>query len=377
MKFIKPVIALLLIGGLGFWMFSTLQENKEILEEKASIQEEVITNIPVRVAVTEQQKVNNSLELTGTFEARKELNIIAEAQGRITALNIEEGAFVSKGAAVAKIDDTNIQAQLGTATATMQKAQKDVERYERLVNAGAISQQQFEEVKLNYQNMQANVTAVQQQLKYSTARSPMSGIIKEVMVEQGSFASPGSVIASIVDINQLKMVVKVGEKDIIKVRRGQGVKITTDVYPNEYFKGRVTLVSLQADAGRKYDVEIELANPKNTPLRPGMYGTVVIEPKDNKEQIALFVARKAIVGSVQQPQVYVVNADNTVDYRSVRIGQIVEDQVEVLEGLQAGDIVVTSGQINLSKGKQVKILNLEEVAQKQLESKSESKLSVR
>lgn len=361
MKFIKPIIAVLVIGGLAFWMFTTLSQNKEIIEEKAQIKEEVITEIPVRIAKVQKLPVDNSLNLTGTFEARKELSIIAETQGRITQLNIEEGQLIGKGQLVAKIDDTNIQSQLAMTTASMEKAKKDVERYERLVKAGAISQQQYEEVKLGYQNAQSNVTSIEQQLKYTTAHSPMSGVIKELKVEQGSFATPGATIATIVDINQLKMVVKVGEQDIIKVKRGQKVEITTDVYPDETFKGKVKLISVQADAGRKYEVEIDLGNPKKTPLKPGMYGTVQITPQGNKTETALFVARKSIVGSVQSPNVFLVDANNTVINKPVKVGEIVEDQVEILDGLESGDIVVTSGQINLSDGKKVKVINTEEL----------------
>lgn len=361
MKFIKPIIALAVIGGFAFWMFSTLKHNKETIDEKAQIKEEVITNIPVRVSKVQSLTVDNSLNLTGTFEARKEIDIVAEAQGRITRLSIEEGQYVKNGQVIAKIDDTNIQAQLTTINASVQKAKKDVERYERLVKAGAISQIQYEEVQLAYQNTQANVTAIQQQLKYSTARSPMSGIVKELKVEQGSFASPGSVIATVVDINQLKMVVKVDESEITQVKRGQKVGIVTEVYPDVTFEGKVKLISVQADAGRKYEVEIELQNPKKTPLKAGMYGTAQIKPQGNGDEMALFVARKAIIGSVQSPEVFVVINENEVISRIVKVGEIVEDKVEILEGLQAGDVVVTSGQINLSDGKKIKIINEEEL----------------
>ena len=305
--------------------------------------------------------VDNSIALSGTFEARKELDIIAESQGRITQLNIDEGQYISKGALVARIDDTNIQAQLLTTKASMAKAQKDVERYERLVKAGAISQQQYEEVKLGYQNSLANVTSIEQQLKYSSARSPMSGVIKEMKLEEGSFASPGTVLATVVDVSSLKMVVKIGETEIMQVKKGQRVEIVTEVYPNEVFIGKVKLISVQADVARNYEVEIELPNPKRTPLKPGMYGTVQITPANNMDQNALFVARKSIVGSVQSPKVYTVNGANEVSYKSVKVGEIVEDKVKVLDGLVEGELVVISGQINLTDGKKVKLINADEI----------------
>lgn len=365
-KYTTPIIALSLVIAVAVWMFLTLKSNKETIDANAAVQEDVIANIPVRVDKVEQISFDKNINFTGTFEARKELEIIAEAQGRITQLAIREGQQVNKNQLVAKIDDTNILAQLTSVRAVVAKAKKDVERYERLTEAGAISQQQYEEVKLNYQNAQANVTAIEQQLKYSMARSPMAGIIKEVKVEEGSFASAGTLIATVVDIEKLKMIVKVGEKEIVKIKNGQSVEITTDVYPDNIFKGTVTLISVQADAGRKYEVEIELPNPSKTPLRPGMYGNVAIDAQNKnntQNQSGLFVARKAVVGSVQSPKIYVVNTingQNQVSYKTVKIGKTVGDKVEIIEGLKMGETVVISGQINLSDGKTITIMNQDE-----------------
>ena len=317
MKIFKTITTIAIIIGLAGFMFMKLSANKAIIDEKAQPKEEVINAIPVRVAVVDRQSVDNSLLLTGSFEARKELNIIAEAQGRLTSLSIDEGSSVGKGQVVAKIDDTGIRSQLATANASKDKAQKDVERFERLVKAGAVSQLQVEEMRLNPQNTQTNVTAVEQQLKYTTVKSPMTGIVKEVKVEEGSFATPGAVIATVVDVSRLKMVVKVPEADIVKVRKGQSVEILTDVY-------------------RKYDVEIELPNDHQFPLKAGMYGSVKMQPSNGKVEQALFVPRNAVIGSVKDAQVYVLGKDETVSLRSVEVGEEKGDKVLILNGLSLG-----------------------------------------
>ncbi len=354
MKYIKPVIAVLAIGGIAFWIFSTLKHNKAIIEENAAEKEEVLTEVPVKVATVEKLVVDNTLSLTGNFEARKELDIIAEAQGRITRLAVVEGQHISKGQIIAKIDDTGLQSQLATANASLQKAQKDVERYERLVKAGAVSQLQFEDIKLSMENAKTNVTALEQQLKYTTVKSPMTGIIKEINVEEGSFATPGAPLATVVDVSLLKMVVKVPETEIIKIKKGQKVAIQTEVYPDHTFTGKVSLISVQADAGRKYEVEIELPNEASFPLKAGMYGTVNIAPEAQKE-FALFVPRKSIEGSVKNPQVYLVEGDY-VRLKPVQVGAIADDKVIILEGLQEGDQIVVTGQINLEDGKRIKVI---------------------
>lgn len=363
MKFIKPIIAILVIGAITFWGFKTLANNKAIIDEKAQEKEEVITEIPVRIALVEKLAVDNSLSLTGNFQARKEISIIAEGQGRLSNLSIQEGQRISNGQIVAKIDDTGIQSQLATANASLEKAKKDVERFERLVKAGAVSQLQYEEVKLGMENAKTNVTAIEQQLKYTSVRSPMTGIVKELKVEEGSFATPGAPIATVVDVSRLKMVVKVLETEIVKIKKGQKVAIKTEVYPDHVFNGQVSLISIQADESRKYEVEIELINDQNFPLKAGMYGVVNIDPGKETEY-ALFVPRKSIEGSVKNPQIYVVK-NGVVDLKPVKVGEIVEDKVEIIEGLAEGEQVVTTGQINLENGKKVKVMNAAESSESQ------------
>lgn len=359
MKIIRIItiitISLAALGWIGF----TLASNKQQIDAQAQIKETVITEIPVRIATVEKRQINNHLALTGTFEARKELDIVAEGQGRITRLAIEEGQKVTKGQEIASIDNTSIQSQLATSKALLEKASKDVERYDRLLKAGAISQQQYEDVKLNLNNAQTNVTAIEQQLTYTQVRSPMTGFIKEIKVEQGSFAAPGATIATVVDITKLKLVVKVSETDIIKIRKGQKVSIHTEVYPDIIVEGTISLISIQADAARKYAVEIEVPNTGKYPLKAGMYGTAKIDLGAKIPEYGLFVPRKSILGSVKNAKVYIVQIDKSVTEKSVQLGEIVDDQVLVLSGLEEGEIVVTTGQINLEEGKQVKVLNAE------------------
>lgn len=356
MKIFKIILTVSVIGALIGWMGYTLMNNKKEIDKNAAIKEEVITEIPVKVAKVELLPIDNTLKLTGTFEARKELNIIAETQGRLTKLLIDEGQQVKNGQVVAKIDDTSLKAQLNSAEASYEKAKKDVERFERLVKAGAISQQQYEDVKLGLNNAETNVTAMKQQLEYSIAHSPMTGVIKEVKVEEGSFATPGFTIATVVDISRLKMVVKVPETDIVKIKKGQKVTIETDVYKDKKFNGKVSLISVQADEGRKYDVEIELVNESKFPLKAGMYGTVTIQPYDSKKEFALFVPRRSVVGSIKNATVYVLQPDSTVKLTTVEVGQSEDDKVIIVHGLKENETIITTGQINLEDKKRVKVI---------------------
>ena len=233
----------------------------------------------------------------------------------------------------------------------MAKSENDLKSYQRLFKAGAISASQLKDIELAKINAETNITTIEQQLNYNTASSPISGIIKTVMVEKGSFAGPGSQLATVVDVSRLKMIIKVSEEDVVKVRKGQRVEIIADVYPDHTFVGRVDIIGIQADAGRKYEVEVDIANSSKFTLKPGMFGTASISTKNQVEN-GLFVLRKAIIGSVKSPQVYVANG-TIAELKNIEVGEIMDDKVQILSGLIEGENIIISGQMNLQDGKKI------------------------
>ena len=341
-----------LSGLIGFRLYA----NKTEINKRSEAVPQGVTAMPVKVASAELKDLDNSLRFTGSFEARKSLPLIAEAQGSINQLNIREGQSVGRGVVVARIDPTAIQSNMATATASYKNAVKNKERYERLVEAGAISQKQYEDVALNVENARANLTSIQQQMKYTVVNSPMSGIIGEVKVEQGSFATVGMQLGTVVDISSLKMILKVPEEDVIKLKKGQPVSIQTDVYPDHTFKGNITLISVQADAGRKYDVEVEVKNSGEFPLKAGMFGTAALDAQSKGQGEQLFIPRKALVGSIKDAQVFVLGGDSKVALRKIEVQNMSGDNIIVLDGLKSGEKVIVTGQINLQTGQQVRVV---------------------
>ena len=113
---------------------------------------------------------------------------------------------------------------------------------------------------------------------------------------------------------------------------------------------------MQADAGRKYDVEVEVKNDSSFPLKAGMFGTAALDSQSGDQGEKLFIPRKAIVGSVKDAQVFVLNADSKVTLRKVEVQNTSGEDVIVLSGLTANDKVITTGQINLQEGQQVRVV---------------------
>ncbi len=353
---VKRIITIIVIVAIAGFMGFKLYSNKQVINENATAVPSEVGRIPVKVAAAQMKKIDNSMSYTGNFIARKEVALTAEAQGSLIALNIKEGQKVSQGQVIARIDPTAIQSNLATANAALQKAIKDKERYQRLVTAGAISQKQYEDVALTVDNERASLAGVQQQMKYTIIRSPMSGTVSEVSVEKGSFTTVGMKIGSVIDVSKLKMVIKVSESDVVRIKKGQPVEIKTDVYPDHVFKGNITLIGVQADEGRKYDVEVEVPVDNTYPLKAGMFGTITLDAQTNDNGEKLFIPRKAILGSIKDAQVYVLNSDSTVTQKNIEVENQSGDEVIVRKGLNANDQVVTSGQINLQPGKKVSVV---------------------
>jgi RND family efflux transporter MFP subunit len=181
----------------------------------------------------------------------------------------------------------------------------------------------------------------------TTVTAPFSGIITEKMVEKGSVINTGAPIARLTDISSLKLVVEIPENSVNQFRVGQSLPIETDVYPDARFTGRITMIAAQGDAAHNYPIEITVPNSAKTMLRAGMYGSIASTNKLKASTLA--VPRQAIMGSSKQPQIYVVENGKAM-LKSVEIGATTNDYYEITKGLNVGDQVITSGQINLQNG---------------------------
>ena len=351
----SKIIAIVVVMVLGAFITFRLVTNKQAINERAEeAGKKIALTVPVRTAQVKPVSLNETALHTGEFEGWEETSLIAEAQGTIRYIKVEEGDAVKKGDIIAKVDATSVNSQLATSEASLKKAQKDFERYQRLEKAGAVSELQKEEAQLAVDNAKANLASVQQQLGFTTVYAPISGFVDQVSVEDGSFVMPGNQIASIIQVDRLKMIIKVSEDELSRISVGQTVSVATDVYPTEGFDGKVINVSYKADPSKKFKVTIEVDNNRPRSLRAGMFGEVKFATQENAEPV-LAIPRQALVGSMLDASVYLVQ-DNHAIKKNITAGSRVGNNVSVLAGLQEGEQVITSGQINLEDGDEIKIV---------------------
>lgn len=345
---IITIIAVIAVFILIGWV---LQNNKKKNEEKTAV---VAAGNSGAVAVKTETAKKSNIELdfttNGTFEANQDLTLSAENSGRVTRIAVDEGDHVSRGQVVARIDDELLAVETQAAQANYQTALRDVERYESSFKTGGVTQQQVDAQRLNLRNAQARLQTAKRKANDADIKAPISGIVNKRFIEKGSYVSPGTQLFEIVDLSKLKLKVTANEAQVVNLKVGDQVKITSNVFPDKSFTGKISFIAAKADANLNFPVEVQISNNSGNQLKAGMYGTATFDLPAQKPLIT--VPRSAFVGSVNSNKVYLLKG-NTAQEHKVTPGRIISDRVEILNGLNEGDIVIISGQVNLVDGAQV------------------------
>ncbi len=341
---LSVIVVLILIG----WV---LQNNKKENKAKTAIVAEGSSGaVAVKTETAKKAALDLDFTVNGTFKANQDLTLSAENSGRVTRITVEEGDHVGKGQVVARIDDELLAVETQTAQANYQNALRDLERYESSFKTGGVTQQQVDAQRLNVRNAEARLQTARRKSKDADIKAPIPGIINKRFIERGSYVSPGTELFEIIDLSRLKLNVTANEAQVVNLKTGDPVKISSNVFPDKTFTGKISFIAAKADNSLNFPVEIEVSNTPDNKLKAGMYGTANFDLPQQKPVIT--VPRTAFAGSVNSNKVYVLEA-NTARERQVTSGRILGERVEILNGLKEGETVIISGQVNLVDGTQV------------------------
>jgi RND family efflux transporter MFP subunit len=333
-------------------VFGICSCNKASTDSQNKTSQAIATSYSVSVVTAMKKDVTDSFSQVGTIVAYNDVAILSETSGRVVKVRAEVGDYKPAGSVLVEVDSELREAAYKAANATYEKAKKDLERYETLYKERSISDSQIEQARWSYQSAESQYIVARRQLSDTKITTPISGIITARSVNVGMMvmgAPQATIVANVVDISRLKVKVNVAEKDVIRLKIGEKVDVTTDVFPGEVFTGSIFSISSKGDEGHTYPVEVVLANSK-LQLKAGMFGRILFMPKSTGNLIV--IPRESIVGSVKNATVYVIK-DNTAQARSVVVGKELGRSVEILSGLQEGEQVVLNGQNNLSDGASV------------------------
>ncbi len=348
----KILVIVIVLAALGAIVF-TLMQNKKKAAEKLRTSSDFSTKIPVNVIPVGDKEIKNSLNLVGVINPYREVNIASEVPGRITSVRFKEGDYKGQGSVLVVLDSELKNIAVETAENNYNKAKQDLERYQQLVKEDAATQSQLEQYLFAFNNAQLALNTAYRNVKDTKISAPMGGIINTKSVEVGSYVGPGTVIANMVDISKLKVKVNVPETEVFRLRVGDNVVVTTDIYPDQTFNGEITVIAPKGDEAHTYPVEIVISNSKATPLKAGMFAKV--DFSTIKGRTGLAIPREAIVGSIRDAHVYII-VDGKAVYRKIETGLESDRDIEVTAGLNAGDQLVITGQNNLKDGSEVTVV---------------------
>jgi len=343
------IIVIVTLIGLMSW---TLASNKSEINSRKEVKISE-DNIAVTVVAAQMQETSNQLELVGTAEPEKEVVVSSKASGDVVKINVKPGDFVSQGTVLAQVDDTYKRLAFENAQVNYNKTKDDYERYQILIEGDAVSERELREMKIAFENAANQLENSKKQLEDTRIVAPFSGVITSKAAELGTYVNAGTPIADMADISRLKVQLAVSESNVYQLRQGQEVCVSANVYPNVTFKGTITSISPQGNGAHTFPVEITIANSDKNPLKAGTYVNARVDM--GKTGHALMIPRDAIVSSVKDPSVYVVKGD-TVELVKIQTGADYNSYLEVTAGINEGDKIVTNGQINLTDGAKVSVI---------------------
>jgi len=373
----KKIIILVLIFGLGFSLFFSCSK-------EANTNDDDSIKVPVETQKITRKTITKEVNYTGDVKAEQEVKVFSKIPDRILSFEKDEGDYVNKGEVIAKIEATKIEqaviqakAAVVSAKAQLVNLQSEYQRAKRLIKENAMSQQQFDGVKTQYEATRALVeqavaaqVQAESQLADANVTTPISGVIGNRYYEQGDMATGPFPLVTVVQMNKVKVEVNAPEQDFGQLRIGQVANLYVLSYPDEIFTGKINKISPVLDPiTRMGKIEI-LVHNEDKRLKPGMFAEVQICV--NTMENVLAVPKHAVIENTELKRingldVAVVNSHVFIEnngmacLRDIKISYTNGVVAVVSSGIKVDENLITVGQQSLNDSTKVKVLNQGEI----------------
>ncbi|PVZ63870.1 efflux RND transporter periplasmic adaptor subunit [Pelagibaculum spongiae] len=369
---LKRILAMLafltiLIGGIGGYIFNNIQQGMAQLANFA----------PPPVTVEAEKVTTESwspqISATGSLRARNEVALTTQVSGQIETFGFSSGKKIEKGQLIVKLDDRVEQAQLKNSHASLRLMELQHQRDRDLFKRKVISKNQFDQSLANLDQASAQVEQLRAVLAKKQIHAPFSGEVGIRQVDLGDYLSPGSTIATLQDSSSLLVDFALPEKFLALLKLKQKVSIQVQAWPEKSFEGQITAIDAKVSATtRNISLRAELNN-KEGELLPGMFANIKVTLDQNRQLMTvaqtsisyssygdtIWVLREEVVGEGEEQQKSLKAFPAFVQTGESRNGRI-----SVIQGINAGDLVASSGQLKLYPGATV-ILPEQNKAEKQ------------
>ena len=309
--------------------------------------------LPVKAAPATHATLNVEVTAVGTLRADETVMVRPEIAGRVETIHFREGQKIRQGEPLVTLDQEEYQAQLASSAAQLALEQSSYRRLQDMDRQQLASQQNLDEAKAKLDTARAQQELNRVRLSKTVIRAPFDGMIGLRKISPGAYVKPGDDIVALESLGAMKLDFRVPETYLARLAVDQRLAARVDAYPEQSFEGTIYAIEPALDEEtRTVLLRARLPNPDNK-LRPGLFARVslILERREN----TLVVPEQAIVPVGQTTFVYRV-ADGKAVMTPVKLGLRRPGLVEILEGLSAGDQVVTDGQLKIRDGAAVQVL---------------------
>ena len=356
-KYIKWGIVIIVGAGLttlGIHTF-TPRENEDLAAVKDVAPTQKNRSLNINAQIIRPHLLTDELFVSGKLMPDEEVDLSFEASGKIVDINFTEGTFVKKGQLLAKVNDSQLQAQLKRLEAQMPLAEDRVFRQNALLQRDAVSKEAYEQVQTDLATLQAEIDIVKANIALTELKAPFDGIIGLRQVSEGAYATPSTPIATLTKISPLKIEFSIPEKYAGLIKNGTSFEFTVDGFMQP-FKARVYASDSRLDS-ETHTFTMRATYPNsNGLLYPGRFVHIKLKTQEIKQAIA--IPSDAIVPEMGIDKVFLYKSGKAQPVE-IEKGLRTEAKVQVLRGLNIGDTIITSGTLQLRTGLNVTLQNIE------------------
>jgi RND family efflux transporter MFP subunit len=411
---LKLVLLIVLLVAVGAFIASCGGSKANVRKEETAANTPVVVEVATAAAI--KRDLPRFFEATGSLAGDQQTDVAPQTAGKVVAVGVDIGSQVKRGQMLVRLDDAELKlrvdqaaaqveqakaavrqaeekiglrpgqafdpnrvAEVAAARVTLELAEKNLIRAEKLIESGDVSRSFYDEqrarrdqlkeqyevalaqarqnfagvdvARTNVANAQAQLALARKSLSYVVIPAPIDGYVSERTADLGEYVSPQQKVVTIVRTNPLRIRIDIPEQAIPEVHQGQSVSITTSAWPDRNFSGRVARIAPNVSAtSRTMTVEAEIENNSGA-LKPGQFATVRI--LQERAEPAVLVPARAVVTDAGVSRVYVIKNGHA-EQRLVQTGQTDGDLIEIRSGIAADDLVATSNMEQLSDGIAVK-----------------------
>ncbi|NVN17672.1 efflux RND transporter periplasmic adaptor subunit [Muricauda sp. HICW] len=344
---VKYIVYTLLVVGVGALIAYRIKSNSEIGKSGNSG-----PNIStVSGTILKPSKFEDNISISGTLEANEQIDIRSEVSGIVESINFKEGSQVSEGQILFKVNDIELQAQLSKAVTAKKLASENERRAKLLLEKQAISQEEYDIASADYQSANAESELISAQLSKTNVRAPFSGTIGLRSISKGTYVTPTTVVAKLVNTDNLKITFSVPEKYASQIQVGTEMTFTTSD-SKENHKATIYAIDPEVDIATRTLRVRAITDNKDHRLYPGAYTNVNL-PLETAED-AILVPTESLIPVQNGKRIYIVENGKAKEI-DVEIGSRTGSSVRVISGLQPGDTIITYGVMALQNGMPIKV----------------------